>query len=562
MQIFSRLLIALILLNPLIQSASKDPVRGKNGMVVSASEIATDVGIEILKSGGNAIDAAVAVGFALAVTHPTGGNLGGGGFMVIRFNDGYCTTIDFREKAPNAANKNIYLDQNGNYIKELSREGWTSSGVPGSVAGLLFALDKFGNFDREKVIRHAQKLAEEGFRLNYRMAQSLNYNKNDFSRYESTKKIFVKKSGQWEEGDLLVQKDLSETLNMIINSGAEAFYSGSIAKLISEQAQKNGWQLTEKDLFDYKPVEREPVKGSYRSYEVISMGPPSSGGTAIIEALNILENFKIENNDWGSSEYLHNLTETLKYVYADRAEHLGDIDYYDVPMEKLLSKDYAAEVFSKIDETAKRADEISHGVFTYNESSETTHYSIIDKDGNAVSTTVTLNSSYGNKIVVDGAGFLMNNEMDDFSAKPGVPNQFGLIGSEANSIQPGKRMLSSMTPTILVKDNQPFLIIGSPGGSTIITVVLQVILNVVEFNMNISDAIYAPRIHHQWRPDRLDFEPFAIVKDAAETLIEKGHILGNGNSSLGRAEGIIFDSTNRIYYGETDPRGYGKAAGY
>jgi len=558
MLISSRITIFILLLAISMWGASGDPVRSREGMVVSASKIASDVGAEILRKGGNAIDAAVATGFALAVTHPTAGNLGGGGFMVIHLENGKNTTIDFREKAPASTHKNIYLDEDGNYDPALSTKGYTSSGVPGSVDGLLYALQKYGTMSPEEVIQPAINLAKNGFPIEYRFAESLNSNLDVFNKYPSTAAIFTNNGKKFNEGDTLYQTDLATTLEMIKLNGREGFYEGKIAEMIAEQSLSGGGYITIEDLKEYKSVERVPIHGFYKGYEIISMGPPSSGGIAVVQTLNVLERFNFSQDDWNSSEYIHTLVEILKRVYADRAEHLGDIDFYPVPIDWLTSKIYSDEIFSKIGESATPSSEIKAGIPIPEESEETTHFSVMDKFGNAVSTTVTLNSSYGNKIVVEGAGFLLNNEMDDFSAKPGTPNQFGLIGSEANAIAPGKRMLSSMTPTILLKDNKPFMVIGSPGGSTIITVVLQCILNVVDFNMNISEAVSASKIHHQWLPDEIYYEEYGLSLDVINNLRERGHLI-NSKRVLGRAEGILF--IDGIFTGATDPRGYGKASG-
>ncbi len=533
----------------------------KNGAVVSANMFASQVGVEILKKGGNAVDAAVAVGFVLAVTYPSAGNLGGGGFMVIHLADGRETTIDYREKAPMSSHRNMYLDAEGNYKPELSNSGVTSTGVPGSVAGLLYALEKYGTLSLEEVIEPAIKLAEDGFILDYYTTRSFKNNLKDFSKYESSMNVFSKGGKPYEEGDKFFQPDLAWTLKQIKEKGRDGFYKGKAAELFVEQVQKNGGYITLKDLEEYQPVEREPVKSTYRDYEIISMGPPASGGVCLIQFLNILENFEFVKEDWGSSSYIHKLVEAMKYVYADRSKHLGDPDFYNVPVNSLLSKEYAKEIFNKIKDTATPSSEITPSdQISLFESDETTHYSIYDSFGNAVSTTTTLNSSYGNNIVVDGAGFLMNNEMDDFSSKPGEPNIYGLIGGEANAIEPGKRMLSSMTPTIILKEGKPYLIVGSPGGSTIITSVLQVILNCLVFEMNIKKAIDMPRIHHQWLPDSIDYEPFALTSDVKENLIKIGHNPGKV-TELGRVEGILIDDENLIW-GATDPRGYGRVVGY
>lgn len=561
MQTYSKLcLFILILFNLLLFAEAPEPVRAKNGMVVSASKLASEVGIEILKKGGNAIDAAVAVGFALAVTYPSAGNIGGGGFMVIRLNDGTSTTIDYREKAPINAHEKMFQDSTGNFLPQLSQEGTTSAGVQGSVAGLIYALEKYGTMKLKEVIEPAIKLAEEGFVLDYRLAQSINYNFDEFLKYPSSKKIFTKDGQPFDEGDLFVQKDLAKTLRLIAENGRDGFYKGEVADKIISQIQSLGGIITHKDLESYFPVERKPLISFYREFEVITMGPPSAGGVTLIQSLNILENVPFSRADWGSSGYIHTITEALKFSFADRSKHLGDPDFYKVPIDKLTSKKYAKELFERISEKAIPSEQITPTDFlSIFESPETTHYSVIDKFGNAVSTTTTINSSYGSKIVVDGAGFLLNNEMDDFSSKPGEPNQFGLIGSEANKIEPGKRMLSSMTPTIITKENQPVLILGSPGGSTIPTAVLQVILNYLDFGMDIQEAVNAPRIHHQWLPDQIDYEPFGLTKDVIDNLQLKGQIFGT-ERTLGRVEAIAIE--NNIYLGATDPRGFGAAIGY
>lgn len=536
--------------------------RSRNGMVVSASDLATKVGIEILKKGGNAIDAAVAVGFALSVTFPAAGNLGGGGFLVYHRNDGFATTIDFREKAPLSAHRDMYLDSLGNPQTELSQSGATSVGVPGSVDGLIYAHQKYGKLKFNQVIEPAIKLAEKGFKLSYDLANSINSNFENFIKYESSKKIFTKNGEKFREGDLFVQKDLAKTLRLIKKHGRKGFYEGEVAELIVKQVQSLGGYITLEDLKNYRCIERYPVEGEYRGYKIISMGPPSAGGIALIQALNILENLNLNKEDFSSVKHFHYLIETLKRVYFDRAEYLGDSDFVYVPVKKLISKTYARKLFADINPlSASKFDEVNTLKYFNNESFETTHYSVIDKDGNAVSVTTTINSSYGSSIVVDGAGFLLNNEMDDFSIRPGVQNQFGLTSKEANAIAPGKRMLSSMTPTIILKDNKPFLILGSPGGSMIITSVLQVIMNVIDFEMNLFKAVSFPRIHHQWIPDEVYYEDYAIPIDSRKTLEDFGHKFKKRNM-IGWVNAILVDTKNKFYYGMTDPRGYGLAEGY
>ncbi len=542
--------------------------RAKNGMVVSANQLASEVGIQILKKGGNAIDAAVATGFALAVTYPFAGNIGGGGFMVIQFENGKNTAIDFREKAPLTAHRDMYLDEKGNYIPSLSQEGATSVAVPGSVSGLIYALEKYGTKSLSEVIQPAIELAKKGWKLDYRTAQSFNANKKEFEKYSSSKKIFVKDK-PWKEGDLFVQKDLAKTLEVIKKNGKSGFYKGKVADLLINQINSLGGKISQKDLDLYNVVEKEPVKGTYKGYEILSMPPSSSGGIALIEILNILENFKIDKDEWGSSEYIHKLVEAMKYAYADRAEYLGDDKFYNVPQKILTSKEYAKLISEKIKQNFGKAvpsNEIDRSILkNFKESNETTHYSVIDKYGNAVSVTTTINSAYGSKIVVEDAGFLLNNEMDDFSAKPGEANQFGLVGNEANSIQPQKRPLSSMTPTIVLKNGKPYIVIGSPGGSRIITTVLQVILNCLEFDMNIADAINSPRIHHQWLPDKIYIEQFALSNDVMKRLMEMGYQFEDANNKftiLGLAEGILVDQNKNIFNGAADKRGAGAAIGY
>jgi gamma-glutamyltranspeptidase/glutathione hydrolase len=545
------------------------PISSKNGMIVSTSSFASKVGVEILKNGGNAIDAAVAVGFALAVTYPSAGNLGGGGFMVIHLVDGKNITIDFREKAPLSAKKDMYLNGAGEFVPELSQEGTTSTGVPGSVAGLIYALKKYGMLPLAEIIQPAINLAMNGLILEERDARYFKNNLPEFEKYPSSLKIFSKDGEPYQEGDLFKQSDLAWTLEQIKENGADGFYKGKVAELLVEQVSSLGGYITLEDLEKYQPLEREPITGSYRGYGIVSMPPPSSGGIALVELLNILENYDIAEDDWGSGLYIHHIVEAIKYVFADRTYHLGDEDFYPVPMDMLISKEYAKTIFTKIENAKNNAvpsSEIkSLDVSHLHESTETVHYSVYDSFGNAVSTTTTINSSFGSKIVVEGAGFLLNNEMDDFSGKPGTQNQFGLLGTEANSIQPEKRMLSSMTPTIILKDGNPHIIIGSPGGAKIITAVLQVILNCIDFDMNIREAVETPRIHHQWLPDSIYYEEKALTEDLKKELIEMGYSFSDYGAALciiGITEGIMVDRENKIIYGASDPRGGGLAVGY
>ena len=562
MLIYSRRLFLLTFLIAFTLSVNANTAHGKKGMVVSAEPIATKVGLQILKKGGNAVDAAVATGLALAVTYPVAGNIGGGGFMVIHFPDGRNTAIDFRETAAKLASRDMYLDKNGEFNADLSQNGITSAGIPGSVAGLLYALEKYGTMKLEEVIQPAINLAEDGFPLSASNARSLEWTLNDFKKYPSSLKVFSKNGVAYQEGEIFKQPDLAATLSEIKKSGRDGFYKGKVAELMLQQMKALGGNFSADDLENYKPVEREVVKGMYKGYEVVSMPPSSSGGTALVQILNILENFSFQKDEWNSSRYIHVLVSSMKFAYADRSMHLGDPAYYNVPEKWLTSKSYAKKLAAQIGGLAIPSTEIKPGdPKQYKESEETTHYSIIDKNGCAVSVTTTINSAYGSKLVVEGAGFLLNNEMDDFSGKPGVPNQFGLIGSVANEIQPGKRMLSSMTPTIVLKDGKPVLALGSPGGSTIITVVLQVILNRLEFEMNLEQAVNSPRIHHQWLPDEIYTEPFGIAKDVRQKLLEKSYKFGT-ERKLGLVEAISYDSRTGEFVGVSDRRGYGLAEGY
>ncbi|MGA3243069.1 MAG: gamma-glutamyltransferase [Bacteroidota bacterium] len=543
--------------------ASKRPVRARHGMVVSADVLASKVGVQILQNGGNAVDAAVAVGFALAVTFPGAGNIGGGGFMVIRMADGRTTTIDYREKAPGAARQNMFLDEKGNFVPEKSQDGYLASGVPGSVAGLTYALEHYGSVDRRKAMQPAIDLAAKGFRLSHEFTDELKSELRTLNKYPSTRKVFTNDGKPLEEGIVFVQKDLARTLQRIQKLGKNGFYTGRTADLIVAETKRGGGLISLDDLRSYQAIERPAVRGTYRGYEIVSMGPPSSGGMVLLEMLNLLEPYPLASYGFGSSKAIAMITEAMKIAYADRAEFMGDADFYPVPVDRLISKEYAAERRALLDTTkATPSRQISHGAIEVKEGMHTTHYSVVDKWGNAVSVTTTINSWYGNKVVVDGAGFFLNNEMDDFAAKAGTPNQFGLVGGVANSVQPNKRMLSAMTPTIVLKDNQPYLVLGSPGGSTIITSVFQVVVNVLDHHMNVGEANDAPRFHHQWLPDTLEYERFGFPRDVVENLQQRGYVVRQRGGTLGRVEAILIDRKNGFLYGSTDPRGYGAAVGY
>ena len=542
---------------------SQDPIFAENGMVVSTSKQASEIGIRILKQGGNAIDAACAVGFALAVTSSSNGNIGGGGFMVTYLADGTVFTLDYREKAPAAAYRDMFLDDNGNVIKDMSLKTRASSGVPGSVDGLLKAWSKYGsgNISLRELLYPSISLAERGFKLSVYEAQTLNTFKELFSNNEAASKIFIRSDNRdWKSGDRLVQKDLGKTLKRIARYGRNGFYSGITADLIISEMDKGAGYITYEDLRQYESKFREPVAGTFNQYEIISMGPPSSGGTILIEMLNMLELFPLNDFIWNSSNYIHLLTEVQRRAYADRAEHLGDADFWNSPTNMLLKKSYAKNRIKDFSpKKASPSKQILPGDPYAFESSETTHYSIIDKYGNAVSVTTTINLAYGSGIVVDGAGFFLNNEMDDFSSKPGVPNSFGLVGNEANSIEAGKRPLSSMTPTIVLKNKKPFLILGSPGGSRIITSVLQALLNITIHNMSLKEAVSLPRVHSQWLPDAVYFEENSLNDDVKELLIDNGHTI-LPFSYIGNVNAILINENGYTGYG--DPRGENTAKGY
>jgi gamma-glutamyltranspeptidase/glutathione hydrolase len=539
-------------------------VAGRNGMVVSASKYASRVGIDILKKGGNAVDAAVAVAFTLAVTYPQAGNIGGGGFMIIRTNDSIITSIDFREKAPSASTRNMYLDEHGNFIPEKSQFGHLSCGVPGSVAGLLYALDKYGTMTKEDVIDPAIDLAENGFEIEPELAESLNSHYGEFSEFPSSVKIFTKRGLNFSLGEFFVQKDLANTLKLIKDYGRDGFYTGTTADLIENEMKTDSGLITKEDLANYQPVERKVLTTNYKGYDVYSMAPPSSGGVGLITLLNMTEYSYVPDtsNLADYSYFIHTIIESMKRVYADRSEYLGDPDFWEASVQDLISKSYAKHLRKKITDVSTPSGEIKPGLEDYyKESNQTTHISVIDKDGNMVSLTTTLNNTYGSFVVVDGAGFLLNDEMDDFASKPGEPNMFGLVGSEANSIQPNKRMLSSMTPTVILKDGNPFMVLGSPGGGKIITTVFQVILNVLDFKLPLNSAVDKPRFHHQWLPEYVQYEEGAFNGTVTSDLISMGHVL-KPVSEFGRVEAILIDWNNHVYYGHSDRRGYGSAIGY
>lgn len=508
-------------------------------MVVTRETHATSAGVAALKAGGNAVDAAVAVGLALAVTHPAAGNIGGGGFMLVRFADGRTTFIDFRERAPERATRDMYLDTAGNATEE-SRVGYRAAGVPGTVAGLELAHRKYGRKPWAELATPAVVLAEKGFPVSYRLSESLRNASKLLGRFAESKRIFLKDGRFYEPGEMLVQPELARTLDRIRRQGARGFYEGETARQLAADMEKHGGLITEADLKNYQPVERKPLTGSYRGYGIVSAPPPSSGGIGILQMLGVLEGSGYEKTGAGSAAAYHYLAETMRRYFADRAKHPGDPDFVKVPVSGLLDPRYILRLRQSIArDRATPSTEVRAGEMPAGESTETTHYSIVDPEGNAVAVTYTLNASYGNGVTASGLGFLLNNEMDDFSAKPGSPNLFGLVQGEANAIQPRKRPLSSMTPTIVLRDGKLYLVLGSPGGPTIINTVLQVLVNVLDFGMNVQEATDFPRIHHQWLPDELRVER-GISPDTLALLESRGHRL-RPVTAIGEMAAILWD---------------------
>ena len=527
--------------NPIIRfDDSAHPVFGSSGMVAAQNAAAAQVGADVLADGGNAVDAAVAVGFSLAVTTPRAGNLGGGGFMLIyEASSDETVAIDYREMAPLRATRDMYLDDNGDVDPQRSRFSHLAAGVPGTVAGLYMAHQKYGKLPWRRLLQPAIREADDGIVVSYTLSQLLKYRQSALCRNEATCGYYYKKGGvPYEPGEVLRQKDLARTLKLIAKHGPEAFYEGAIADLIAAEMQRGGGYVDKASLAAYEPKLREVVRGEYRGYEVATMPPPSSGGVHLVQMLNVLEHFPVAELGAGSADAVHLLAEVARLAYADRSKHLGDPDFYNVPVEWLTSEAYAEELAQSIDMTSARSStEVAPGVAPLPESDDTTHYSVIDADGNVVSNTYTLNFSYGSGISVPGAGFLLNNEMDDFVSKPGVPNAFGLLGGEANSIAALKRPLSSMTPTIVFADGEPWFATGSPGGSRIITTVLQMIVNVIDHGMNLAEATNAPRMHHQWFPDELRLEP-GFSPDTVRLLRERGHTVEDSRPVMGSLQSV------------------------
>ena len=560
-------------------SPAPAPVRAERGMVVSAERNASEAGAAVMRAGGNAVDAAVATGFALAVTLPIAGNVGGGGFMVVRFPDGTAATVDYRETAPAAATRDMFLDSTGAFVPERSQVGALSVGVPGAVAGLLHAHARWGRLPLAAVLAPALRLAERGFPLSRVEAATLDFFREPLARFPSTARAFVP-AVPYAEGDTLRQPDLANVLRRIRDRGRDGFYTGETARLIAAEMARNGGLVTLADLAAYRAVERAPVVGTYRGHRVISMGPPSSGGTALLQLLAAVEPFDVRAMGFNSSATIHLMAEAMRRTYADRSEWLGDPDFVDVPVAGLVDTAYVRArmaTFSPV-RTTPSAGTAAGG--PRRESAQTTHYSVVDADGMAVSTTTTLNGPYGSMLVVDGAGFLLNNEMDDFAAAPGVPNQFDLVGSDANAVAPGKRMLSSMTPTV-VEDpaGRLLLVVGSPGGGRIITAVFEAIVNVVDHGMSVSEAVAAPRVHHQWLPDVLFAERGALARDVADnlrargwTVVEEAEYWSRVDAVLVQCDAVDADPSSLArtetatagcaLLGGADPRGEDAAVGF
>lgn len=537
-----------------VDSDTFHPVKAEHGMVASVDAMATRVGVDILKQGGNAVDAAIAVGFALAVTHPQAGNLGGGGFMLLRTAAGRTTAIDFREMAPARASRDMFLDKQGNADSKLSLTSHLASGTPGTVAGFALAAQKYGTLPLSTLLAPAIKLARDGIIVNDALADDLaTYGKENLINHDNSRAIFYKADGQpYQKGDRLVQKNLAHSLQLIAQQGPDAFYKGKIADEIAAEMAQHGGLIGKADLAAYRAVERKPVSGSYRGYEVFSMPPPSSGGIHIVQILNILENFDLAKWGFGSADAMQVMAEAEKYAYADRSEYLGDPDFVKVPQKALTSKAYAKTLAQQIDvNKARPSADIKPGKLAPYESNQTTHFSVVDKDGNAVAVTYTLNTYFGSGVVAGNSGILMNNEMDDFSAKPGTPNVYGLVGGEANAIQPAKRPLSSMSPTIVAKDGKTWLVTGSPGGSRIITTVLQMVVNSIDFGMNVAEATNAPRFHHQWLPDQLRVEK-GFSPDTLRLLEAKGQHV-KVLPAMGSTQSIMI-GPDGMRYGASDPR--------
>ncbi|MBK9165390.1 MAG: gamma-glutamyltransferase [Acidobacteria bacterium] len=547
--------------------ASLEPVRARSAMVASQHELASKIGVEVMKRGGNAVDAAIAVGIALAVVYPEAGNIGGGGFMVIRFKDGRTHAIDYREMAPAAAHRDIYVDKDGNVIRGegSSTIGYRASGVPGTIAGFEMALAKFGSgkLKWRDLIEPSIPLANDGYVLSHRLASLAEAYKEHLSKYPDSNRIFLNNGKFYKEGDVFKQPELAATLKRIADKGPREFYEGETAKMIAADMKANSGLITLEDLKDYKAKERAPIRGTYRGHEIISMPPPSSGGIVMLQVLNMLEAWDIAAMGHNSAAKYHVLTEASRRAFSDRAEYMADPDFADVPTGGLISKEYAAARRKGIDlKKASNSREIKFGEVAISEGQDTTHYTVVDPEGNVVSNTYTINDLYGSRVTIKGTGILMNDEMDDFAARPGTPNLFGLVQGERNKVEGGKRPLSSMTPTIVLrKDGSVWFAVGARGGPRIISAVMQTVINVIDHGMNIQQAIDSPRIHHQWLPDEVLHEPYGLSPDTIEILRGYGHKLADRPGNIASATGIMIGGDG-VRYGAIDSRSDGAAVGF
>lgn len=553
---------------PGVKGAAREPVRGKRAMVASQSKLASEIGIDVIKRGGNAVDAAIAVALALAVTYPEAGNIGGGGFMLIRFADGRTTAIDYRETAPAAAHRDVFVDGKGELIRGegSSTLGYRASGVPGTPAGMDLAFRKYGSkkLTWSQLVEPARKLAQDGFVLSNRLANILRNDREGLSKYPDSNRIFLNNGKFFQEGDVLRQPELAQTLARMQKQGARDFYEGETARLIAADMKANKGLITLEDMKNYQAKERTPLRGKYRGHEIITMPPPSSGGIVMLQVLNMLENYDLRKMGHNSSEKYHVLTETLRRAFADRAEYMADPDFADVPVATLTDRKYAERRRASINLTkASRSQDIRAGEIRGGESFDTTHFTVIDTQGNIVSNTYTINDLHGSKVTAKGTGVLLNNEMDDFAARPGRPNLFGLVQGERNAVQPRKRPLSSMTPTIVLrKDGSPWFAVGARGGPRIITAVLQTVINMIDHEMNIQQAIDSPRIHHQWLPDEILHEPYGMSIDTRRVLENFGHKFAERAGYIASATGIAIEEKSGVRLGAIDSRSDGEAVGY
>lgn len=561
-------ILATVWLPTTARAAWREPVRGKQGMVASQSKLASEIGVDIMRRGGNAVDAAVAVALAMAVTYPEAGNIGGGGFMLMRFKDGRATAIDYREKAPAAASRNVFVDAQGQLIRGegSSTVGYRAAGVPGTVAGLAMALEKYGSgkFKWAQLVEPARRLAVNGFVVSHRIAQTFRNAEKELAPYKDSKRIFLNNGNYLAEGDTLRQPDLAATLARMQKQGPREFYTGQTAQLIAADMQRHNGLMTLEDLKNYQATERTPLRGSYRGYEIIAMPPPSSGGIALLQTLNILEGYDLSGMGWSSADRYHVLIEAMRRTFADRSAYLGDADFVKVPISGLIAKDYASSLRTTISlKQASRSKDVRAGNPPTREGMDTTHFTVVDAEGNCVSNTYTINDLYGSGVTAEGTGIVLNDEMDDFAAQPGKPNAYGLVQGENNAVAGGKRPLSSMTPTIVLRnDGSLWFAVGARGGPRIITAVIQAVSNVIDHNMNIQQALDAPRIHHQWLPDEVIQEPLGLSWDTQRILLERGHAFNERLQNSASTTGIMVEAGTGVRLGAVDSRGDGEAVGY